>query len=124
MLAITEGSQLSIWDLRVKENGGCVHGISGSVGDILYSATVSSNGYVATGGADCTVTIYDPRRWCAISGWLNCSKYEITGLTFSSVDPNYIYVQGVDYEVLCGQWKESKKAFSFRGDSNWLGFSK
>ncbi|CAA0841748.1 Unknown protein [Striga hermonthica] len=49
---------------------------------------------------------------------------DITGLTFSSVDPNYIYVQGVDYEVLCGQWKESKKAFSFRGDSNWLGFSK
>ncbi|CAA0841752.1 Unknown protein [Striga hermonthica] len=90
----------------------------------LYVPTVSSNGYVATGGADRTVTIYDPRRWCAISRWLNCSKYEITGLTFSSVDPNYIYVQGVDYEVLCGQWKESKKAFSFRGDSNWLGFSK
>ncbi|KAL6506594.1 hypothetical protein OROHE_022426 [Orobanche hederae] len=62
--------------------------------------------------------------WCAVSRWLHCSKYEITGLAFSSVDPNYIYVQGVDYEVLCGQWRKSKKAFSFRGDSNWLGFSK
>ncbi|KAL3638922.1 hypothetical protein CASFOL_016829 [Castilleja foliolosa] len=123
-LAVTEGSQLSIWDLRVKENGGCVHRITGSVGDILYAVSMSSTGNVAAGGADRTVTIYDPRRWCAVSRWLNCSKYEITGLTFSSVDPNYIYVQGVDYEVLCGEWRESKKAFSFRGDSNWLGFSK
>ncbi|KAL3638918.1 hypothetical protein CASFOL_016825 [Castilleja foliolosa] len=121
-------SQLSIWDLRLKENGGCVHRITGSVGDILYAVSMSSTGNVAAGGADRTVTIYDPRRWCAVSRWLNCSKYEITGLTFSSVDPNYIYVQGVDYEedfgVLCGEWRESKKAFSFRGDSNWLGFSK
>ncbi|KAI3464667.1 hypothetical protein Pfo_021330 [Paulownia fortunei] len=124
MLAITEGSQLSIWDLRVKENGGCVHRIMGSVGDMLYAVSISSSGNIAAGGADRTVTIYDPRRWSALSRWLNCSKYEITGLTFSSVDPNYIYVQGVDYEVLCGQWRESKKAFSFRGDSNWLGFSK
>ncbi|KAK6118786.1 hypothetical protein DH2020_047477 [Rehmannia glutinosa] len=124
MLAITEGSQLSIWDLRVKENGGCVRGITGSVGDILYAINISSSGNIAAGGADRTVTIYDPRRWSAISRWLHCSKYEITGLTFSSVDPNYIYVQGVDYEVLCGQWRESEKAFSFRGDSNWFGFSK
>ncbi|KAK6115065.1 hypothetical protein DH2020_007334 [Rehmannia glutinosa] len=124
MLAITEGSQLSIWDLRVKENGGCVRRITGSVGDILYAVNISSSGNIAAGGADRTVTIYDPRRWAAISRWLHCSKYEITGLTFSSVDPNYIYVQGVDYEVLCGQWRESEKAFSFRGDSNWLGFSK
>ncbi|KAL7117726.1 hypothetical protein ACP275_03G091300 [Erythranthe tilingii] len=123
-LAITEGSQLSIWDLRVKENGGCVHRIMGSVGDVLYAVNESSSGYIAAGGGDRTVTIYDPRKWSAVSRWLNCSKYEITGLTFSSVDPNYIYVQGVDYEVLCGRWRENEKAFSFRGDSNWLGFSK
>ncbi|KAL3845417.1 hypothetical protein ACJIZ3_002820 [Penstemon smallii] len=123
-LAITEGSQLSIWDLRVKENGGCVHRITGSVGDILYAVSESSSGNIAVGGADRTVTVYDPRRWSALSRWLHCSKYEITGLNFSSVDPDYIYVQGVDYEVVCGQWRESKKAFSFRGDSNWLGFSK
>ncbi|KAK1275600.1 hypothetical protein QJS04_geneDACA001777 [Acorus gramineus] len=63
-------------------------------------------------------------RWSATSRWVNCSKYEITGLAFSSVDTNHIYVQGVDYEVFCGRWKESQKVFSFRGDSNWLGFSK
>ncbi|XP_042033304.1 uncharacterized protein LOC121779907 isoform X2 [Salvia splendens] len=124
MLATTEGSQLSVWDLRVKENGGCVQRIMGSVGNMLYTVSISSSGNIAVGGEDRTVTVYDPRRWCATSRWLNCSKYEITGLCFSSVDPNYLYVQGVDYEIMCGQWRESEKAFSFRGDSNWLGFSK
>ncbi|KAM7507897.1 hypothetical protein LguiA_018350 [Lonicera macranthoides] len=124
IIAVTESSQLTIWDLRVKENGGCVHRISGSIGDMLYSVCDSSTGNVAVGGADRTVTIYDPRRWSSISRWVHCSKYEITGLAFSSADPDYIYVQGVDYEVFCGQWKESKRAFSFRGDSNWLGFNK
>ncbi|XP_059630494.1 uncharacterized protein LOC132273549 isoform X2 [Cornus florida] len=124
LLAVTEGCQLTLWDLRMKENGGCVHRICGSVGDILYSVCSSSTGNVAVGGADRTLTIYDPRRWTAISRWVHCSKYEITGLAFSSIDSDYIYIQGVDYEVLCGQWKESKKEFSFRGDSNWLGFSK
>ncbi|KAI3856028.1 hypothetical protein MKW98_023164, partial [Papaver atlanticum] len=56
-------------------------------------------GNIAVGGADCTVTVYDPRRWSALGRWANCSKYEITGLTFSSLEPSHIYVQGVDYEV-------------------------
>nr|GMC54580.1 CCR4-associated factor like [Ipomoea batatas] len=124
ILAITEGCQLSIWDLRTKENGGCVHRICGTVGDIWYAVCNSSNGTIAVGGADRTVSVYDPRRWATLSRWLNCSKYEITRLAFSSVDSDYIYVQGVDYEVLCGQWRDGKKAFSFRGDSNWLGFNK
>ncbi|KAK1436404.1 hypothetical protein QVD17_02184 [Tagetes erecta] len=124
MLAVTEGCQLSIWDMRVKEKGGCVHRICGSVGDILYAVCNSSSGNIAVGGADRTMTIYDPCRWSAVGRWVNCSKYEITGISFSSVDPDYVYIQGVDYEVFCGQWKENKKTFSFRGDSNWLGFSK
>ncbi|CAN1130181.1 hypothetical protein LINPERPRIM_LOCUS13076 [Linum perenne] len=124
ILAVTEGSQLSIWDLRMKENNGCLHRICGTIGDIFYAVCSSSTGNIAVGGADRTVTIYDPRRWKAVSRWVHCSKYEITGLSFSSINPDYIYVQGVDYEVLCGNWKETKKVFSFKGDSNWLGFSK
>ncbi|KAJ8762098.1 hypothetical protein K2173_007153 [Erythroxylum novogranatense] len=124
LLAVTEGCQLTIWDLRMKESGGCVRRICGSVGNILYAVCSSSTGNIAVGGADRTVTIYDPRRWAAVSRWINCSKYEITGLAFSSLCPDYIYVQGVDYEIFCGQWKEKNKGFSFRGDSNWLGFSK
>ncbi|XVF64303.1 hypothetical protein PTKIN_Ptkin09bG0158000 [Pterospermum kingtungense] len=124
ILAVTEGCQLSIWDLRTKENGGCLNRICGSVGDAFYAVSGSSTGNIAVAGADRTVTIYDPRRWSALSRWVHCSKYEITGLAFSSLDSNYIYVQGVDYEVFCGQWQESNKVFSFRGDANWLGFSK
>lgn len=124
ILAVAEGCQLTLWDLRMKENGGCLQRISGSLGDNFYAVCSSSTGNVAVGGADRTVTIYDPRRWSPISRWVHCSKYEITGLAFSSLDPDYIYIQGVDYEVLCGQGKECKKVFSFRGDSNWLGFSK
>ncbi|KAF8717119.1 hypothetical protein HU200_026234 [Digitaria exilis] len=124
LLAIAEGSQLSIWDLRMNSNGGCVQRISGSIGDIIYSVCSSPSGPIAIGGTDRAVTIYDPRRWSALSRWVGCSKYEITGLSFSSIDQSFIYVQGVDYEITCGRWKESERAFSFRGDSNWLGFSK
>ncbi|XP_028074646.1 uncharacterized protein LOC114277029 isoform X1 [Camellia sinensis] len=62
ILAVTEGCQLSIWDLRMKENGGCVRRIYGSVGDIFY-AVYSSSTSIAVGGADRTVTVYDPRRY-------------------------------------------------------------
>ncbi|KAK3166071.1 hypothetical protein QOZ80_1AG0041100 [Eleusine coracana subsp. coracana] len=124
LLAIADGSQLSIWDLRMNNNGGCVQRISGSVGNVMYSVCSSPSGPIATGGTDRTVTVYDPRRWAALSRWVGCSKYEITGLSFSSVDQSFIYVQGVDYEITCGLWKENERAFSFRGDSNWLGFSK
>uniref|UniRef100_A0A0D9V875 Uncharacterized protein n=1 Tax=Leersia perrieri TaxID=77586 RepID=A0A0D9V875_9ORYZ len=76
MLAIAEGSQLSIWDLRMSNNGGCIHRISGPVGGIIYSVCSSPSGLVAVGGTDRTVTIYDPRRWTALSRWVGCSKYE------------------------------------------------
>ncbi|GAV66122.1 hypothetical protein CFOL_v3_09632 [Cephalotus follicularis] len=77
ILAVTEGCQLTIWDLRMKENGGCVHRICGSLGDVFYAVCSSSSGNIAVGGADRTVTIYDPRRWSALSRWVHCSKYEV-----------------------------------------------
>lgn len=124
ILTITEGPQLSIWDFRMHNNGGCVQRVSGPIGGILYSVCTSPSGLIAVGGTDRAVTVYDPRRWSALSRWVGCSKYEITGLSFSSVDQSFVYVQGVDYEITCGRWRESERAFSFRGDSNWLGFSK
>ncbi|KAJ3677905.1 hypothetical protein LUZ60_001708 [Juncus effusus] len=123
LLSIAEGSQLSMWDLRSSNNGGCIKRMSSSIGDVIYSVCGSNNN-VAIAGSDRTLTVFDSRRWTAVSRWINCSKYEITGLSFSSIDPSFIYIQGVDYEVTCGKWKEREKAFSFRGDSNWLGFSK
>ncbi|KAI8012512.1 hypothetical protein LOK49_LG06G01079 [Camellia lanceoleosa] len=67
ILAVTKGCQLSIWDLRMKENGGCVHRIYGYVGDIFY-AVYSSSTSIAVGGADRTVTVYDPRRLVTMLG--------------------------------------------------------
>ncbi|CAM8998552.1 unnamed protein product [Rhodiola kirilowii] len=124
LLAVGEGCQLSIWDMRMQEKGGCVRRICGSPGQNIYSISCSSTGNIAVGGADRTVTIYDPRRWATLSRWVHCTKYDITGLAFSSTDPNHVYIQGVDYEVLCGDWKDRRTSFFFKGDSNWLGFSK
>jgi len=61
-LHILKCLQLTIWDLRVKENGGCLKRICCSPGDVFYAASLSPNGNIAVGGADRTVTIYDPRR--------------------------------------------------------------
>ncbi|KAK2436554.1 copper-transporting ATPase RAN1 [Trifolium repens] len=60
----------------MKENGGCVHRISGTPGDTLYSICSSSTGNIAVGGVDRTVTIYDPHRWSSLSTWVHCSKFE------------------------------------------------
>ncbi|KAH7685472.1 WD40-repeat-containing domain-containing protein [Dioscorea alata] len=62
VVAVAEGSQLTIWDLRTNHNGGCVQRICGSVGDLIYAVCSSPSGAVAVGGSDRTVTIYDPRR--------------------------------------------------------------
>ncbi|KAL6962409.1 hypothetical protein U1Q18_037367 [Sarracenia purpurea var. burkii] len=66
ILVVTDGSQPSIWDLRMKENGGCIRRISGSVGDMFY-AVCSSSIDIAVGGADRTVTIYDTHKLVAMS---------------------------------------------------------
>ncbi|KAK2655512.1 hypothetical protein Ddye_008564 [Dipteronia dyeriana] len=48
-----------------------------------------------------------------------CDIYSFNGLW--TVEESVTIL--VDYKVFYGQWRESIKAFSFRGDSNWLGFS-
>ncbi|KAK2396648.1 putative copper-transporting ATPase HMA5 [Trifolium repens] len=68
----------------MKENGGCVHQISGTPGDTLYSVCSSSTGNIAVGGVDRTVTIYDPRRWSSLSRWVHCSKFEVILISFST----------------------------------------
>ncbi|GLJ54642.1 hypothetical protein SUGI_1173950 [Cryptomeria japonica] len=125
VLAVTEGSHLSIWDLRTNQQGGCVQRVSGSSGDPLYAVCSSSYGFVGTGGAERSAVIFDHRRWSILSRWTGCLKYEITGLMFSDVNPDFLYVHGLDYEVVCGRWRgKPQRSFSFRGDSSWLGFNK
>ncbi|KAI5067022.1 hypothetical protein GOP47_0017550 [Adiantum capillus-veneris] len=131
LLAITEGAQVSIWDLRAHERGGCVQRILGSATlDPLYAlCTSKDNMLVGTGGADRTAAVFDKRKWTALSRWTNCLKYEITGMSFSALDSDVLYVHGLDYEVICGSWihglaEHERRHFAFRGDSRWLGLSK
>eukprot|EP00249_Psilotum_nudum_P010057 c22305_g1_i6 orf=478-1209(+) len=130
ILAVTEGSQLSIWDLRTSERAGCVQRVVGSSsGEPLYAICSCSAGYVGAGGAERSAIIFDSLKWRSLSRWTNCLKYEVTGMTFSAVDPTLLYVHGLDYEVVCGRWNTESNAakqrcFAFRGDSRWLGFSK
>lgn len=60
LLAVTEGPQVSIWDIRQGERGGCVHRLFGtSSGEPLYAISSSSDGLVATGGAERSIVVYD-----------------------------------------------------------------
>ncbi|MCO5612994.1 hypothetical protein L7F22_067267 [Adiantum nelumboides] len=131
LLAIAEGAQVSIWDLRAHESGGCVQRVLGSSTlDPLYAVCSSKNKTcVATGGAERSAVVFYIRKWTALSRWTNCLKYEITGMFFSALDSNVLYVHGLDYEVICGSWlhglsESERRHFAFRGDSRWLGLSK
>ncbi|KAF3971335.1 hypothetical protein CMV_005064 [Castanea mollissima] len=89
ILAITEGCQLTIWDIQMKENGGCLHRICGSPGDVFYAVCSSSTGNVAVGGADRTVTIFDPRRGTGyiLMMWGTCREFCFAFMKSAEVIP-------------------------------------
>ncbi|GAQ85212.1 hypothetical protein KFL_002240140 [Klebsormidium nitens] len=133
LLAVAEGPQLSIWDLRMGERGGCTQRITVEFGGApLYALDCTSGcgGVVGVTGASRCVYVFDTRRWTCRSRWSGCLKYEVTGMHFSSVDPALVYVNGLDYEVVCGTWDKDGsrgavgRRFAFRGDSRWLGVHK
>lgn len=78
----------------MKENGGCLHRICGSVGDVFYAVCSSSTGNIAVGGADRTVTIYDPRRLVTII-YIDFNKVN-TLLTLISFVP-FIHVDNMGF---------------------------
>lgn len=53
--------QLSIWDVRQGERGGCVKRMLGAFsGDPLYAVTSSTEGLIGIGGAERVVMVLDP----------------------------------------------------------------
>lgn len=55
--------QLSIWDLRQGERGGCVQRMLGAFsGECLNAVACSSEGLVAIGGAERVVIVMDPLK--------------------------------------------------------------
>ena len=100
LLHLLELLQLTLWDLRMKENGGCLQRISGSLGDIFYAVCSSSTGNVAVGGADRTVTIYDPRRLVITIGLFG-TMYGDRGFVYNSLGFSFLMreVSFVPYDL-------------------------
>ncbi|KAJ6798470.1 Uncharacterized protein M6B38_212115 [Iris pallida] len=45
IVAVGEGSQLSIWDLRTNHNGGCIQRVCGAIGELICCLQFSIWGY-------------------------------------------------------------------------------
>ncbi|EGC36328.1 hypothetical protein DICPUDRAFT_78014 [Dictyostelium purpureum] len=127
LLAVTEFNQLKIYDPRQSTNNSCIQKFTPST-NWLYSIGISTNfEYIAVGGANRTVSVFDTKKWSNCGNWKNCLKYEITSIQFSNKNPSICYVGGLDSEVLAGEWNGSSGVDHFTGlrvDSRWLGLSK
>ena len=109
LVAVAEGPQISLWDVRAAGRGGRVAKLSpgGPHAGHLFCMAASEDGAppcFGAAGADRTVMVWDPRKWNVLDRWANCLKYEATSLHFSSLDPGQCLACGMDYEVICGRW--------------------
>lgn len=144
LIAVAEGNQLSLWDARQAERGGCARRVTlCNRGQPLYAlATGVSQGQlgggavklpnmtggeplVLTAGAERGVHVLDADRWTVVKRWPSAIKFEITMAALSSASPDHCYLAGLDNELLCGCWSRGSMAggFAFRGDSRWLGMA-
>jgi hypothetical protein len=140
LVAVAEGPQLSLWDVRIAGRGArvakmCPKPHAGQFYCMAVSQTrqqLSATPLFGGAGAERSVMVYEPRTWKMLDRWNNCLKYEITSLHFVNANPGYCVAGGLDYEVIVGPWAtktETKNSVAnsivrFRGDSRWLGLSK
>jgi len=108
ILAVAEGPDVCIWDLRVAGRGGRIARLMpGAFSGQLYTIATSSRNsgcpVLGAAGEDRTVHVWDPRTWKSVDKWSNCLKYEVTSLHFMS-NPSFCVVGGLDYEVVCSRW--------------------
>ncbi|KYQ89157.1 hypothetical protein DLAC_10401 [Tieghemostelium lacteum] len=129
LLAVTELNQLKIFDLRLASNECVIQKLTPQQSSQwIYTLGISEdNNYIAVGGANRSVTVFDTRKWSNSGSWKNCLKYEVTNIHFSTTKPSVCYVGGLDSEVLAGEWNGSGGVDHFTGlrvDSRWIGISK
>ncbi|EFN57285.1 hypothetical protein CHLNCDRAFT_143873 [Chlorella variabilis] len=112
LVAVAEGPQLSIWDVRGSKRGGRVAKLCpGPYHGHLYCIAAADDGglpLIGAAGHERSVLVWEPRKWVLLDRWSNCLKYEATGMHFCSANPRLCYVAGMDYEVLCGEWGGNK----------------
>lgn len=109
LVAVAEGPQVSLWDVRGAGRGARVARLTTNSPHhgALYALAVADDGgapLLAAAGEDRAVFVWDARKWVTLDRWGNCSKYELTALHFSSANPSSCYAGGLDYEVVCGEW--------------------
>ncbi|XRB06487.1 hypothetical protein NFJ02_27g64400 [Pycnococcus provasolii] len=129
LLAVLEASQVSLWDVRASEAGGCVHRLDGASPGAKLTCLATAHGIVAAGGMDRCVTVWDARRWAPIGRWTGGLKHHLEHLHFAGGDetidgiaPHAMYAAGAGFELTCATCRDDARAlFQVRGLSRWLG---
>ncbi|PNH12987.1 hypothetical protein TSOC_000053 [Tetrabaena socialis] len=123
LLAVAEEHQVTLWDVRQGEQGGCVQrlGVYGGGSSVLAMSWVAAagqpgGGMLACTGAERSVVVLEPRKWQVSNKWPGCVKYPATHMAASAAAPGYVYVAGLDYECVAGRWDGSSGGST--GNSN------
>ena len=128
LLAVLEASQVTLWDARAGESGGCVQRLDGAAPGERLTGLAAARGILAAGGRDRCVTVWDARRWAPLGRWSGGLKHNLDHLQFAGVtadSPPALYAAGAGFELTCASWRTGNHGhseFTVRGPSRWLGF--
>ncbi|GLC56982.1 hypothetical protein PLESTB_001170200 [Pleodorina starrii] len=134
LLAVAEEHQLSLWDVRQGERGGCTQrlGVFGGGSPVFSLNWVASprqhsggggggggcGGMLAATGWERSVVMLEPRKWHIVAKWPGCVKYPATHMAPSAAAPGYVYVAGLDYECVAGRWDGSSGSSTGNANSS------
>lgn len=103
-VAVAESTDLTMYDCRAGEKGGCVMRKPLSPGHLLSMDVAGDGGIIATGGTDRVLNVFDTRTMTVRDRWSACLKYECAGTVLSRAREGMAYVCSVDNEVAFGAW--------------------
>ena len=83
LLAVAEGHQLSVWDLRASSKGGCVARVSPAGATNLSAVCGCGAGAVAVAGEERIVHVFDSKMWRVRARWPGALKFSIASLCSS-----------------------------------------
>ncbi|KAG1667474.1 hypothetical protein FOA52_012229 [Chlamydomonas sp. UWO 241] len=124
VFAVAEESRVTLWDVRQGERNGLIQALAscsmpGEPVSALAHIPLGSAGLLASAGTERAVVVIEPRRWQMVSKWAGVVKYPVTYLAVSAANPHYVYVGGLDYELVGGRWDRSPSTSgSAPGNSN------
>eukprot|EP01134_Creolimax_fragrantissima_P006304 CFRG6304T1 len=130
LIAVTERHQISVWDPRMMEKGGCIRRMMPGSG-VLHTVT-SGKGMLCAGGVDRVAFFIDPRKWRTVGSWRGGLKFDINKIYLSNTHSNTAYAFGrIDGEFATGSWEAGGKNSvsrltkkNFLADSRWIGVGK